>query len=242
LGKSSVVLDGLVRLEAARLLGLPSIPCIRIGHLTEAEQRVMRLALNRLGEKGEWDLSELRNEFEELILLDAPIEISGFDLEEIDLILIGEEAAAVEMGPLAPAPNAEAVSRLGDLFHLGPHRVICGSATDPAVLERLMEGGEAAVRLVLTDEPYNVPIAGHVTVGAHREFAMGSGEMTDDEFLAFNVASIETALPYLCEGGVFGSFIDWRGFPTVHAAACKVGLALLNLIVWNKTNAGMGSF
>jgi DNA modification methylase len=101
--------------------------------------------------------------------------------------------------------------------------------------------GDASARLVLTDEPYNVKIAGNVTGGGHREFAMASGEMTDAEFLFFNDAWMAAVLPYLCDGGVFGSFIDWRGSPTVHSAATKLGLVPLNLIVWAKTNAGMGS-
>jgi len=133
-----------------------------------------------------------------------------------------------------------AIARAGDLFELGPHRVVCGDATDPAVLRLLMRG-DCPARLILTDEPYNVPIAGHVTGGAHREFAMASGEMTAEQFLAFNLAWIEAAASFLCDGGAFGTFIDWRGQPTVHAAATKLGLAPLNLIVWAKTNAGMGS-
>jgi DNA modification methylase len=101
--------------------------------------------------------------------------------------------------------------------------------------------GDPPARLILTDEPYNVKISGHVTGGVHREFAMASGEMSDAQFLEFNVGWIEACLPHLCDGGVFGTFIDWRGLPTVHAAAAKLGLQPLNLIVWGKTNAGMGS-
>ncbi len=240
IGKDNVVLDGEVRLEAAKHLGLPSVPCIRVDHLTAAHQRLLRLAVNRLGEKGQWDLDELKIEFEELILEDARIEISGFSLDEIDQVVIGEELQAVEQGPLAPDPGAAAVARLGDIFQLGPHRIICGDATDLIVLRRLMER-DLPVRLVLTDEPYNVKIAGHVTGGTHREFAMASGEMTPEEFLAFNVAWIEAALHFLCDGGLFGTFIDWRGAPTVAAAAARLGLTPLNLIVWAKTNPGMGS-
>jgi DNA modification methylase len=240
IGKENVVLDGEARLEAAKLHGLDWIPCIQVDHLSEKEQRVLRLAVNRLAEKGEWDLDELKIEFEELILEEAPIEISGFTLDEIDQIIIADEAEAVEQGPLGPEGSVVAIARVGDLFQLGPHRVICGDATDPAVIRRLMVD-DAAARLILTDEPYNVPIAGHVTGGAHREFAMASGEMTADEFLAFNLAWIGTAAGYLCDGGVFGTYIDWRGQPTVHAAATKLGLEPLNLIVWAKTNAGMGS-
>jgi DNA modification methylase len=101
--------------------------------------------------------------------------------------------------------------------------------------------GDPPARLVLTDEPYNVPIAGHVTGGRHREFAMASGEMSDPEFLAFNEAWMAAVVPCLCDGGIFGTFIDWRGLPTVHSAAVKIGLVPSNLIVWAKTNAGMGS-
>jgi ParB/Sulfiredoxin domain len=221
IGKNNVVIDGEVRVEAAKLLGLSRAPCIRIDHLSDEEQRLLRLAVNRLGEKGEWNLDELKIEFEELILADAPIEISGFSLDEIDHIVIGDAAEAVEQGPLAPEANAIAIALAGDAFALGPHRIVCGGATDPEMLRRLMQGDPGA-RLILTDEPYNVPIAGHVTGGRHREFAMASGEMTDDEFLAFNLAWMEVVLPCLCDGGVFGTFIDWRGLPTVHSAAVKV--------------------
>jgi DNA modification methylase len=108
------------------------------------------------------------------------------------------------------------------------------------VLARLTDGDPPA-RLVLTDEPFNVPIAGHVSGGDHREFAMVSGEMTDAEFLIVNTAWIKAASDRLCDGGVFGTFIDWRGYPTVHAASVKAGLTPLNLVVWGKTNGGMGS-
>jgi len=169
-------------------------PCVRIEHLSETEQRVLRLAVNRLGENGEWNLDELKIEFEELIVADAPIDASGFALDEIDHIVLGEVDDAVEEGPLSPEADAIAVARIGDVFDLGPHRIVCDSATEPETLRRLMEG-DAPARLVLTDELYDVPIAGHVTGGGHREFAMASGEMTDAEFLAFNEAWMAASTP-----------------------------------------------
>jgi hypothetical protein len=177
------------------------VPCIRIDHLTELEQRTLRLAVNRLSEKGEWDLTELRIEFEELILADAPIEISGFSLEEIDQIILGDEPEAAERGPLAPEADPVPVARLGDIFRLGEHRIICGDATDPAVLSRLMDGAPA--RLILTDEPYNVAIAHNVTGRPHREFLMASGEMSEEEFLAFNNAWMSAVLPF------FATAVSW---------------------------------
>jgi ParB-like nuclease domain len=103
-GRDNLVLDGEVRVEAAKALCLTTVPCIRIDHLTDEEQRTLRLAVNRLSEKGEWDLTELKIEFEELILAEAPIEISGFAPEQIDQILLGEAIEGAEEGPLAPEP------------------------------------------------------------------------------------------------------------------------------------------
>jgi DNA modification methylase len=238
-GRDNEIIHGEVSCEAAKQLGLDRLPCVRIGHLSSEEQRVLRLAVNRLAEKGEWDLDALKIEFGELIVTDAPIEITGFLPAEIDHVILGDGADGLEQGPLEP-DSATAIARVGDIFQLGPHRIACGDATDPSVLARLLEG-DASARLVLTDEPYNVKVAGNVTRGDHREFAMASGEMTDAEFLAFNGAWIATVLPYLCDGGILSTFIDWRGLPTVHLAVGSLGLVPLNLIVWAKTNAGMGS-
>jgi DNA modification methylase len=239
IGKDDMVLDGEARVEAAKLIGLGTIPCIRVEHLTDAEQRTLRLALNRLSEKGEWDLDQLKLEFEELILCDQVIEITGLSIDEIDQIVLADEVKAVEAGPLEPEAGAEPVSRPGDVFHLGDHRIACGDATMPHILNHLM--GDEKARLALTDEPYNVAISGHVTKGRHREFGMASGEMSDQKFLEFNLAWMGGATAHLCDGGVFGTFIDWRGYPIVLEAASRLGLAPINLIVWAKTNAGMGS-
>jgi DNA modification methylase len=234
------IIDGHIRVEAARLHGLTHLPCIRIDHLNDVELRLLRVALNRLGETGEWNLEELRLEMQELIALDSPIEITGFELPEIDQIIIGEELGCLEGGPLEPGEGDVPIARVGDVFRLGKHRLICGDSTDASVLARLM-GGAPPARLILTDPPYNVPIRGHVSGKGHREFAMASGEMSDAQFLDFNRRWIEASLPYLCEGGVFGSFIDWRGYPLVHSAASGCDLTQLNLITWVKTNAGMGN-
>jgi DNA modification methylase len=186
------------------------------------------------------DLEELKLEMQEIIKLDGPIEITGFELSEIDQIIIGDELSALESGPLEPSANANPVAVAGDIFRLGHNRIICGDSTDAAVLEELM-GDAAPGRLVLTDEPYNVPIRGHVSGQDHREFAIASGEMSDEAFEAFNEAWMRACLPHLVEGGLFGTFIDWRGYPIVHGAATTCGLTQLNLITWVKTNGGMGS-
>ncbi len=96
-------------------------------------------------------------------------------------------------------------------------------------------------RVLLSDQSYNVKISGHVTGGAHRKFVMASGEITDEQFLSFNIGWMATAPYHVCDGGVLGTFIDWRGYPTVYTAASKLDLKPINLVVWSKTSAGMGS-
>ena len=232
------MVDGDSRLEAAKLLGLSSVPGIRVDHLDETEQRLLRLAVNRLGEKGVWDLGELEAEFKELIIADAPIEISGFGVGR-DRSNPDRKRGWRRSWRSRTSAGASAIARVDDLFLLGPHRLICGDATDPAVVRRLLDTDVA--RMVLTDEPFNVAIGGHVTGGEHREFVMASGEMTDAQFLDFNRKWMDAVLPHLVDGGILGTFIDWRGLPIVHTAATALKLTPLNLVVWAKTNAGMGS-
>src|SRR3954451_19115500 len=152
------------------------LPCVVASHLTAAEGRLLRVAVNRLGEKGNWDLDALKIELDELIIEDMPVVVSGFSEIEIDQITVDEEPDVAEDGPLEPDATLEPIARPGDIFSLGRHRIACGDARDPDMLARLMADTEA--RLVLTDVPYNVPIRGHVSGQNHREFAMASGEMT----------------------------------------------------------------
>jgi DNA modification methylase len=139
---------------------------------------------------------------------------------------------------VAKAPSV-AIARKGDVFELGSHVIVCGDATEPDTVATVMSGTKAC--LVLTDQPYNVKIAGHVTGQDCREFVMASGELSEVEFAKFNAAWIAASIAHLCDGGVLGTFIDWRGYGSVATAAAGLNLIPLNLIVWAKTNAGMGS-
>ena len=105
-GRDNEIIHDEISYEAAKQLGLDPLPCVRVGHLSPEEQRVLRLAVNRLGEKGRWDLDALKIEFEELIVADAPIEITAFSPPEIDQIILGDGADGLEQGPLEPEPGA----------------------------------------------------------------------------------------------------------------------------------------
>lgn len=237
--ENNCILDGVARTLAAKSLGLGTVPCIRAVHLTDAEKRAVRLAVNRLGERGTWSMAELKAELIELVKHDIEVEQTGFTVAEFDHIVLDEMDEGIEPGSLHPEKGTPAVARTGEVFVLGSHRIACADARHPESYADLWQGEQA--QLIFTDEPYNVPIVGNVTKGNHREFAMATGEMSDTEFLAFNKDWMAAALAFLDDGGLFGTFIDWRGYPTVHAAACELGLTPINLVVWAKTNAGMGS-
>lgn len=235
------VIDGHIRWEAARALGMSSVPCIVVGHLSKTEIRMLGVSLNRIAERGGWEMAALRAEFTELMELGEDLVLTGFEMAEIDMVLLDDDGEAAPEENNLPTPPAVSVSRPGDLWILGQHRLIQADARDPEAYARLLLPGERA-RLVLTDVPYNVPNVGHVTSGAHhREFAMANGEMTVGEFRAFNDAWMKASVDCLMDGGLMGTTIDWRSVDLVLAAGKALGLDLLNLIVWVKSNAGQGS-
>jgi DNA modification methylase len=232
------IVKGRTCVEAAKQLGLAEVPCIVVDHLTEPEVRALRIALSRLPELGEWDFDALHLEMQELIELDAPIDALGFSLQEIDGLAFVDEAEA-EVDRVPPPTKAPPVTKLGQVWRLGKHRIVCGDSLDPATYATLL--GDEQVRLVLTDVPFNVPIKGHVTSGDHAEFAMAAGEMTREQFEAFNAKWMAECMSRLAPGGLLATFIDWRSIELILAAGRGLGLDLLNLIVWAKTNAGQGS-
>ena len=138
-------------------------------------------------------------------------------------------------------PVAPAVTRQGDLWQLGPHRILCGDARDAASYARLI--GRERIQLAVADAPYNVPIEGHVTgKGRHSEFAMAVGEMTAPEFSAFLRLVMQHMATCSRPGALHYHFMDWRHAAEILAAGGSVYGSLLNLCVWVKSNAGQGSF
>ncbi len=237
--KQDHIIDGHIRWEAARRMGLTEIPCLVVDHLSDTELKALKITLNRTAETGVWDFDALQLDLIELQAEDFTLEVTGFTTPEIDGLITEEEPPPEREEVQAPDPRALPVTRLGDAWRLGSHRVVCGDARDAAAYRELM--GEERAQLVLTDEPYNVPVVGHVTSGHHREFAMAAGEMSETEFEAFNAGWMAACHAYLRDGGLFGTFIDWRSIELVIRVGRSLDLALLNVIVWAKTNGGMGS-
>jgi len=241
------IIAGHGRVLACTQLGWDEVPTICLEHLSQAQARAFMLADNRLTEISEWDEQLLAQQFKTLAALDLDFELEdcGFDLGEIDLRIDGLSNADdnARANQIPEAGQGPAVTRLGDLWLLHDHRVLCGSALEPADYTSLMQNETA--KMVFIDPPYNVRIDGNVGGSGsirHREFAMASGEMTEDQFQDFLRKtcgllarhSSPEALHYIC--------MDWRHLNELLGAGREVYAGLKNLVVWVKDNAGMGSF
>jgi DNA modification methylase len=239
---SNELLCGHARVEAAKELGLPTIPVIRTRHLSESQKRAFMIADNRIAELSVWDKKRLRKELQFLSNLDIDYDFSaiGFDTAQVDFLLDGDDEADDRADILPPVLEMPAVSKLGDLWRMGENHVYCGNALERFSYETLLAGDRA--QMVFTDPPYNVRIDGHVgglgTV-KHREFVMASGEMTNDQFRDFLATFLEQTKDSVCDGAIGFVCMDWRHTGELLAAART--LELKNICVWVKNNGGMGS-
>jgi DNA modification methylase len=237
------IVDGHTRHAAAEQLGLVEIPCIDVDHLSKEEARVLAIGLNRIAELGENDFDALKIEMGELLALDFDLTVTGFSGQEIDIITL-DEPESIEAGEEeVPEPPSEPVSRRGDMFVMGEHRVACADALEPESYEMLL--GPRVATALITDPPYNVKIQNNVSgLGKHKhdEFVMASGEMSQGEFHTFLKTSLKLGAERVIDGGAIMSFIDWRSVHTLMNAALEVGLRPLNLAVWDKGSGAMGSY
>jgi DNA modification methylase len=241
------VVAGHGRLQAAKTLDMKLVPVVALNSLSEADKKALIITDNRIAELAGWDRDMLAIEYQGLLDLQfEDLEVTGFSLGEIDTIL--DEAS--EKTPLGPGPEddvppvvAEPVTRKGDIWILGSHRLLCGDARCPDDYARLLEGENAD--LVLTDPPFNCRIHGNVSgLGKirHQEFAMASGEMSEAEFTAFLSTFLGCAKAHSRDGAILFVFMDWRHLFELTCAGREQGLTLKNLVVWAKDNAGMGTF
>lgn len=238
------VIAGHGRIEAAKLLGIGEVPVVSLEHLSEAQKRAYIIADNRLAENAGWDAELLSIELQGLIDIEFDVSLTGFAMGEIDGLLIGQSDAGPDTRDELPdiGDDASRVTQPGDLWLLGRHRVLCADATTSESWADLM--GDDLAQMVFTDPPYNVRIDGHVSgLGGtrHREFAMASGEMSEDEFTGFLTAVLNNIAKFSVDGSIHFVCMDWAHLYELLTAGRAVYDDLKNICVWAKTNAGMGS-
>ncbi len=238
---------GHCRVLAAKVVGLTEVPAIVLPHLNEAEQRAYRIADNAVSLKGSWSLDNLALEVG--FLFDAKLDFDfdavdlGFDTGELDALL-SEPKAPKARAPSVREPNRTKppVTQLGDLWIIAGHRIYCGDSTNPDSYVALL--GSERADLVFSDMPYNVKVNGHVGGKGkvkHREFVMGSGEMSREGFNAFIRTALTHQANFSHPGAVNFQFCDWRMAGDMMAIGEDIYDSLLNVCVWVKQAGAMGS-
>ena len=223
------LVDGHGRLLAARKVGLADVPVIRIGLLSETQRRALVIADNRIAENAGWDEDMLRLELEELRTEDFDLDLTGFDLDEIDRLLQGTETAAgnIDDDEVPEAPE-EPATRPGDHWVLRDHRLLCGDATVLADVERVLDGGLAD--MTFCDPPYNVDYGNSAKDkmrGNDRRILndnLGEGFETFLYDACVNILSVTKGAAYICmssselhtlqktfkeAGGHWSTFVIW---------------------------------
>jgi DNA modification methylase len=223
---------------------MTEVPTLTVSGLTSSQIRAFAIAENRLSDLAGWDYDLLRLEFRQLIDLEIDIEQTAFSTGEVDILLDNaDDTQCPEDDVLPSISEGPVVSREGDLWRLGPHRLLCGDATSGSAFKLLL--GKHVASAVFADPPYNVPIDGHVSgLGRvkHREFAMARGEMSSAQFADFLTTVFRHLASHSHRGSIHYICMDWRHLREVLAAGYGVYSDFKNLCVWNKDNAGMGSF
>lgn len=235
------------RFEAAKLLGLKTVPVIRLTDLSDAEVRAFGLIDNKLAQNAGWDREVLALELAELQIalpeFGLDLGITGFDPGEVDSIIEDFTEERTDPSDEIPELQASVTARTGDLFILGRHRLVVGDARNEQTFVSLMQSDMA--EMAFLDPPYNVPIngyaAGHGRI-KYREFANASGEMTSDQFVQFLEKTLGNCARFTIDGGITYCCMDWRHASELLRAGAAAYDELKNICVWAKTTPGLGSF
>jgi hypothetical protein len=234
------VIAHFIAVIAARKLGLDQLPVVYADDLPASEHKALSLALDRFYELGDFDrtlLGEVLTQIE-VEVPDLRFEDIGFDAAEVDRAIAA--TPLVEETEKALKPASVVVSKIGDVWLLDKHRVACGDATVSSVLAELLAGERA--RMCFTDPPYGCHIAGFVSTRGHREFVRASGELDHSGLITFFGSFCSAIGDHVDAGAVIELCIDWRSAPLLMQAASAVFGDMINLAVWVKDRAGMGSF
>ena len=222
--KDGVIVAGHTRYKAAKKLGLNEVPCIVADDLNEEQIKAFRLADNKVAEKAEWDFDLLSSEMDDLF--DFDMTVFGFEVEE-------EETEVVEDEFEAEVPE-EPYVKLGDVWQLGRHRLMCGDSTSIDNVEKLMGG--ALADLLITDPPYNVDYEGKTKDSLKIE----NDNMDDASFRQFLVDAFSNADAVMKPGAVFYIWhADSEGY-NFRGACRDAGWTVRQCLIWNKNTMVMG--
>ena len=245
------IICGEARYIAAKELGMSKIPAVILNNVTDEQLKVLRIVDDKMAEDAEWDFEILKTELEEILNFDFSIEDLGFSSVEYDKIIsfstddkqdkkVKAKAKAEENAAWLEE-NIPHKAKLGNLFRLGDHFVLCGDSLNPENYKILLHGGEKA-NVIVTDPPYNCKIENFVSkTSQHQDFEMAAGEMSDAEFTDFINKFMQNLVNYSEQGSLHYLFMDWRNIHLLVQEGKKLYSKHKNILVWNKGVGGMGN-
>lgn len=216
--KNNVIVAGHTRYKACKELGINEIPCIVADDLTDKQIKAFRLADNKVSEKAQWDLSKLDEEL---------LEIKDFDMADFGFDFFEEEQETVEDDFEAELPE-EPQSKLGDIYQLGNHRLMCGDSTNENDVNKLV--GEQKMDLLITDPPYNVDY----TSKTKKAMKIKNDKLENNAFHEFLVKAFTNAYNSLKDGGAFYCWYASKEVVNFHTAIEDSGFTVKQELIWNK--------
>jgi site-specific DNA-methyltransferase (adenine-specific) len=228
------IIAGHGRLMAARKLGLTKVPVIELKDMTEAQKKAYVIADNKLAMNAGWDMDFLKLELQDLEDADFDLSLTGFDDKELDALLAPPIEEGLTDEDAVPEVPEEPKTKLGDIYILGNHRLMCGDSTSIDAVEKLMDG-QLADQLV-TDPPYNIAYEG----GSKKREQIKNDEMADEEFRQFLKDVYIAANTVMKSGAVFYIWhADSEGY-NFRGAARDMGWKVRQTLIWNKDNSAFG--
>ena len=233
--KDMILIVGHTRLQGAKKLGLKKVPVV-IADLSEAKAKAYRIADNRLNEDSNWDMDLLGSEINELLEQDYNLDVLGFEDFEIEKFLNNEFDGLTEDDDIPIVPEI-AISKLGDIYQLGNHKLICGDSTDEEVLSLLFK--ESKADMVFTDPPYNVDY-GATKHPSWKQRSIMNDKMTEDEFEQFIESFILSSQKHIKEGSPYYICFGERNSLSFLSAFRKANLHHSCNIIWKKHSLVLG--
>ena len=238
----SGIIAGHGRLLAARKIGIVEVPTVELSHLSPAQKKAYIIADNKLALNAGWDEEMLAIEFAELRELDFDIALIGFSDEEIDALEVEEIPEGLTDEDSVPDLPIDPVTKVGDVWLCGNHRVMCGDSTSIDAVERLMGGNKAD--MIFTDPPYGMSYGGGRAQGEHSRKAHGmilGDDKTGIDLIELIRGALLSAVTSSKAGAATYVCFPWRTYREFESAMNECGLFASACIVWDKKSIGLGN-
>jgi len=231
--KEKIIVVGHTRYRASKKLGLTNVPITIADNLTPEQINAYRIADNRTNEEAEWDIELLKTELKDLQLKDFDLDLTAFDEDQLNNFLFEEKEGLTDEDAVPETPE-EPITKLGDIWKLGKHKLICGDSTKLDTYEKLCK--ETKVDLYLTDPPYNVSYVGKTK----DKLTIQNDKQTDDEFIQFLSQAFVSADSVLKMGGAFYIWHSDSEGLNFRLACIEAKWKLRQTLIWSKNSMVMG--